>query len=177
MKDRIIGAVRGVEDPEVPVTLFDLGVLRSVEVEGLDVLVVLRPTRLGCPGRERMERDVIAAVRRIDDRCDVTVNWEDAAWNTAEVSPRGREVLKEFGFAIGTEAVGCPYCSSTSVVREGDFGGALCKVPYTCRRCGSTFDVMRSTAPSSFPPPVSIPVSTPRRGQRGPCRMEPTGDS
>lgn len=165
VNDRIVEAIRRVEDPEVPVTLFDLGVLRSIEVVGLDVLVLLRPTRLGCPGRERMEHDVITAVRRIDARYAVTVNWEDVAWNSAEVSAHGRDVLREFGFATNTQAVACPYCSSELVVREGDFGGALCKVPYTCRECGSTFDVMRSTTPSLNP--VSVRVSAPMNRSAG----------
>ncbi len=147
--ERIHRAVREVEDPEVPVTLADLGVLRSVDIDELHVDVLLRPTRLGCPGRDRMERDVIAAVHRVDDRFQVSVTWETAVWTDSAVTARGREVLKEFGFAVNASRVICPYCSSREVVKAGDFGGALCKLPYTCRVCGSTFDVLRSAAPAA----------------------------
>ena len=145
--DRLHHAINSVEDPEIPVTLADLGVLRSVEVSGQDVRVVLRPTRLGCPGRDRMERDLVAAVRGVDDRYQVSVDWETVAWTDDDVTARGREVLKEFGFAVGITDVACPYCSSADVAKQGDFGGALCKLPYTCRACGSTFDIMRSSVP------------------------------
>ena len=145
--DLVHQAIKDVEDPEIPVTLFDLGVLRSVEVVGDDIRVVLRPTRLGCPGRDRMERDLISAVQQVDQRYRVAVDWESVAWTDEDVTARGREVLREFGFAVDIADAACPYCSSRDVAKQGDFGGALCKLPYNCRACGSTFDVMRSSVP------------------------------
>jgi len=138
-------ALAKVEDPEVPVTLLDLGVLRSVTVDADRVVVLLRPTRLGCPGRDRMERDVTTAVHAVDPHLAVEVAWEPLPWREQDVTPAGRAALKDIGYAVllGGPAR-CPYCGSEDAKSEGEFGGALCKAPYTCRSCGSTFDAMRS---------------------------------
>lgn len=138
-------ALAKVEDPEIPVALLDLGVLRGVTVDGTRVLVQLRPTRLGCPGRNNMERDVAAAVKTVDPSLTVEVDWELLPWREQDVTPAGKAALEKIGYAVllGGPAR-CPYCASEDVRSDGEFGGALCKVPYTCRACGSTFDAMRS---------------------------------
>ncbi len=138
-------ALAKVEDPEIPVALLDLGVLRGVTVDGTRVLVRLRPTRLGCPGRSTMERDVAAAVKTVDPSLTVEVDWELLPWREQDVTPAGKAALESIGYAVllGGPAR-CPYCTSEDVRSDGEFGGALCKLPYTCRACGSTFDAMRS---------------------------------
>ena len=140
-------AVRKVEDPEIPITLGDLGVLRSIDVREDSLRVVLRPTRLGCPARDRMERDIADAARRVLPALRVDVEWEAEPWSESDVTSTGRAVLRAFGYADGTTVeTECPYCGSAAVRADGSFGGALCKLPWTCRACGSTFDVLRSTA-------------------------------
>jgi len=143
---RIRGAIATVEDPEVPVTLVDLGVVREVNVGPGSVRVVLRPTRLGCPARGEMAQRVRHAVLEVDPDAEVQVDWELSAWNGEDVSDPGREVLIQFGYADPAMSdQSCPYCGSAEVRKEGAFGGAVCKVPYTCRGCGSTFDALRSS--------------------------------
>lgn len=142
----VTAVVRTVEDPEVPVTLYDLGVLRDVVVGQDGVRVLLRPTRLGCPARERMERDIVFAVRAAAGEVPVEVEWEMRTWTDADVSVVGRTALEGIGYALllGGPAR-CPYCDSDDARRDGAFGGALCKSPFTCRACGSTFDALRSS--------------------------------
>lgn len=139
-------AIAAVEDPEVPVTLSDLGVLRRVEVRDGSVRVVLRPTRLACPARGEMARRVSRAVAGVAPGTQVSVDWELSAWQGAEVAPVGREVLVQIGYADPAAGqVRCPYCGSGEARRDGAFGGAVCKVPYSCRGCGSTYDVLRGS--------------------------------
>jgi ring-1,2-phenylacetyl-CoA epoxidase subunit PaaD len=145
--DDVESAVRKVEDPEIPITLVDLGVLRSIEFRDDSLRVVLRPTRLGCPARDRMEHDIAEAARSIRPAMSVDVEWEAEPWSESDVTSIGRSILRAFGYADGTTTdTECPYCGSADVRAEGSFGGALCKLPWTCRACGSTFDVLRSTA-------------------------------
>ena len=55
--------VRAVDDPELPhVTIGDLGMVRSVEVDGNAAHVRLTPTYTGCPATEQIRSDVEAAV-------------------------------------------------------------------------------------------------------------------
>src|SRR5690606_4763651 len=54
-----------VTDPEIPVlTIEDLGVLRSVEVDDDSVAVTLTPTYSGCPAMDAMSTDVRLALER-----------------------------------------------------------------------------------------------------------------
>jgi ring-1,2-phenylacetyl-CoA epoxidase subunit PaaD len=147
LEDRIRAAVATVEDPEVPITLADLGVLRDIRFADGAVRVVLRPTRLACPARDEMARRVRQAVRSAAAEVQVDVDWEMSAWRGCDVSERGTAVLLQIGYADPTSAgaSGCPYCGSTDVRSEGTFGGAVCKVPFSCRACGSTFDELKGS--------------------------------
>lgn len=145
-----VAAVRAsvdlVEDPEVPITLSDLGVVRAVAVEDDGFVITLRPTRLACPARPEMERRVRAAVADAAPGVPVEVRWELAEWQSADVSRRGSTVLVQIGYANpAVDTARCPYCDSADVRREGSFGGSVCKTPYTCRSCGSPFDLLRNT--------------------------------
>ena len=147
LEDRVRAAVATVEDPEVPITLQDLGVVRDVRVTGAQVRVVLRPTRLACPARGEMARRVDAAVRSAAPDVDVEVDWEIATWRGSDVSDRGTEVLLQIGYAdpgLGASTA-CTFCGSADVRSEGAFGGSVCKVPFSCRSCGSTYDALKGS--------------------------------
>lgn len=144
--DAIRTALSQVEDPEVPVTLADLGVLRAVAMIDGRVRVTLVPTRLGCPGRGEMERRVRHAVKDAAPHLTVDVEWQMTAWDERDITECGRQVLGEAGYVAGVGAAPvCPYCSSERIERTAEFGGSLCKVPYACQSCGSTFDALRGT--------------------------------
>ena len=135
---RVREAVSAVQDPEIPVPLSDLGVLRKVEIDVGQVRILLRPTRLACPGRERMRRDVEEAVRAVAPEAEVRIEWEMSGWTAQQVSPEGRTLLADLGFSV-LEHPTCPYCGGDSR-RDAEFGGSVCKRPFTCRACGSTWD-------------------------------------
>jgi ring-1,2-phenylacetyl-CoA epoxidase subunit PaaD len=147
LEDRVRAAVATVEDPEVPITLQDLGVVRDVRVAGGEARVVLRPTRLACPARSEMARRVHEAVRSAAPDVHVEVDWEIATWSGSDVSDRGTQVLLQIGYAdpgVGASAA-CPFCGSGDVRSEGAFGGSVCKVPFSCRSCGSTYDALKGS--------------------------------
>lgn len=145
---RALGAV---EDPEVPVTLRDLGVLRDVAFDGDRVTVRLVPTRVGCPARDVMARRVRDAARSVDPDLDFVVEWDLRTWTARDVSAGGCAALRGAGYAVGPAGIRCPYCDATDVRRDGSYGGSLCKRPYSCRACGSTFELLRSAEPE---PPI-----------------------
>lgn len=140
----IRNALAQVEDPEIPITLMDLGVIRSVRVDGPKVHVYMVPTRLGCPGREEMARRVRAAVSDVAPEADVDVEWGMETWTPASITHEGEKILEQHGYTSSGSTAQCPYCGSRDARQEGMFGGSLCKTPFTCRSCGSTFDALRS---------------------------------
>jgi ring-1,2-phenylacetyl-CoA epoxidase subunit PaaD len=145
-------AIGAVEDPEMPVTLVDLGVVRSVDVAGQSIRVVLRPTRLGCPARDEMARRIRAAAAGVAPDVPLDLQWETSPWNAADVTAQGGQALMEIGYsAPGAESISCPFCNSADVRNEGPFGGSVCKVPFSCRSCGSAFDALKSGGSADRP--------------------------
>ncbi|WP_416519470.1 1,2-phenylacetyl-CoA epoxidase subunit PaaD [Streptomyces achromogenes] len=90
-----------VPDPELPVlTLRELGVLRAVHLHDTDAVEVdLTPTYTGCPAIEAMSVDIERVLRAHGMR-EVTVRTVlSPAWSTDDITPEGREKLREFGIA------------------------------------------------------------------------------
>ena len=141
----IVAAVREVQDPEIDITLADLGVLRDVAVEGDTVRLSLVPTRVACPARSEMERRLRAAVAGVRPAAAVSIDWTDGGWQPSDVSARGLRVLNDCGYAAAEHADRCPYCASADIAQAGAFGGSVCKIPFSCRSCGSCFDLLRSS--------------------------------
>lgn len=142
---QLLEAVAQVEDPEVPVTLKDLGVLQAVTQSEHGVHVLLRATKIGCPGKSRMVKDIEAACAAIGAGIQVTVEWDLAPWKPDDVSETGKIALKDFGIVLNAPAeIKCPYCSSGNTEMLSDYGGSICKAPFRCSSCGSMFDRLRS---------------------------------
>ena len=99
MVNDVDALVRSVDDPELPhVTIGELGMVRSVVVEGSRALVRLTPTYTGCPATEQIQADVEAAV--------VAAGYEPAvefvmtpAWTTDDITAAGRAKLRAAGIA------------------------------------------------------------------------------
>jgi ring-1,2-phenylacetyl-CoA epoxidase subunit PaaD len=145
-----------VVDPEVPVlTIEDLGVLRSVRVDGERVTVEITPTYSGCPAIDAM-RDDIVSVLAAAGYDNVSVRSVLApAWTTDWMSEAGRAKLTEFGIAApvargtgGPISLGlgirCPHCGSMHTRELSHFGSTSCKALYVCQRCLEPFDYFKA---------------------------------
>ncbi len=150
--DQLADVVAGVSDPEIDVSLRDLGVLRSVSLTEDQIQVHLTPTRLGCPALGEIARRVRSALTDAAPGHGIEIVWDRGAWQPAAVTPVGHDALRMAGYRVAGTAPTCPYCGSEDVLRAGRFGGAVCKVPYDCRGCGSLFDVIGTAGCSAVLP-------------------------
>ncbi|MEJ1087142.1 1,2-phenylacetyl-CoA epoxidase subunit PaaD [Microbacterium sp. Mu-80] len=144
-----------VADPEVPVlTIEDLGVLRAVQVDETDrVIVEITPTYSGCPAMDAIRDDIVLALTA-DGFADVEVRTVlSPAWTTDWMSEEGKRKLTEYGIAppSGHAAVRqgpvrlvlsirCPRCGSLDTREVSRFGSTSCKALYECRACLEPFD-------------------------------------
>jgi ring-1,2-phenylacetyl-CoA epoxidase subunit PaaD len=137
------GLVASVVDPEIPVlTIADLGILRSVELDDDRVTVTITPTYSGCPAMRQIEDDVAAALRRAGiDEFEVRVS-HHPAWTTDWITEEGIRKLAEFGIAPPSriDEVVCPRCASDRPRLVSAFGSTACKALMVCSRCGEPFD-------------------------------------
>jgi metal-sulfur cluster biosynthetic enzyme len=93
----VLGALSEVLDPELPVSVTDLGLIRGVEVHGSTVRVRITYTTLGCPCTELIQEDVEERLLRLDGVERVEVEETFDAWTRQDVSPRGLLALRRVG--------------------------------------------------------------------------------
>jgi metal-sulfur cluster biosynthetic enzyme len=90
-------ALREVFDPEYPISLVDLGLIRGVEVEGSKAKIKLTYTCMGCPAMDMIQDDVRDRILEMDgiDEVAIEVVWE--TWSRKDITPFGRKQLKDVG--------------------------------------------------------------------------------
>jgi FeS assembly SUF system protein len=98
LTDDLIGALKSVYDPEIPVDVYELGLIYRVDVsDARDVTVDMTLTAPGCPVAEHMPRWVEDAVRSVDGVGDVVVNMVfDPPWDPSRMSDEARVALNMF---------------------------------------------------------------------------------
>ncbi len=94
-------ALREVMDPEIPISLVDLGLIYDVRREGARVEVDLTFTATACPCMAFIHFDIQDRLQREPGVDEVKVNevWTPA-WTKARISPEGREMLKTMGVSM-----------------------------------------------------------------------------
>ena len=67
LKDKIIDALKQVHDPEIPVNIYDLGLIYSIELKpGKHVDITMTLTNMGCPVAGYLVQSVEAAAKSVD---------------------------------------------------------------------------------------------------------------
>jgi len=92
LREPIVAALRGVHDPEIPVNIYDLGLIYSIDIaETGAVAIDMTLTAPGCPVAGMMPLMVKSAVERVEGvkGADVTLVW-DPPWNQERMSEEAR---------------------------------------------------------------------------------------
>ena len=93
----IIGALKTVYDPEIPVDIYELGLIYGIEEEEDNVKVKMTLTAPGCPVAEEMPKWVEDAVREVEGVKDVNVEMVfDPPWDMSLMSDEARVTLNMF---------------------------------------------------------------------------------
>ncbi|HLE50625.1 MAG TPA: 1,2-phenylacetyl-CoA epoxidase subunit PaaD [Anaerolineales bacterium] len=144
-----------VKDPEIPVvSVVEMGLIRSVGLDGETVIITMTPTFAGCPALQVMQREITnrlhqGGVREV--RVQITFS---PPWSTDWITPLARQKLKDFGLAPPprhagridlalSTAVACPYCNSENTSLKNDFGPTLCRAIYVCNNCQQPFEYFK----------------------------------
>jgi metal-sulfur cluster biosynthetic enzyme len=92
-------ALADVEDPEYPISIVDMGLVRGVEVKGARAVVKLTYTSMGCPCQDLIKADVRERVLQVDGIEEVTVEEVFEEWRREHISARGVKALRRLGVA------------------------------------------------------------------------------
>jgi metal-sulfur cluster biosynthetic enzyme len=97
----LLTALEDVEDPEIAISIVDLGLVVDVREESGHVHVDLTLTAMGCPGVDMILDDVRARLLREPDvrSVEVEIVW-DPIWTKDRLSATGRAQLREMGIAL-----------------------------------------------------------------------------
>jgi len=102
-RSRIIDALRTVYDLEIPVNVYDLGLIRDLKINGDRVYIKMTWTSPLCPYGPLMTRMVEEAVKRVEGVADVEVEVElNPPWTPKELTEDGR---KQMEMLFGKETV------------------------------------------------------------------------
>ena len=93
LRDQVVEVIKTVYDPEIPVNIFELGLIYKVDVNEAnnDVLIEMTLTSPNCPAAQSMPGEVEMKARSVDGVGDVIVEivW-DPPWTQEHMSEAAR---------------------------------------------------------------------------------------
>ena len=99
--DAIWDALRAVPDPEMAISIVDMGLVVAAERVGSSAQVTLTYTAMGCPAMEMIEEDIRAALLALPGvgAVEIETVWEPV-WTKSRLSADGRDALMLQGVAL-----------------------------------------------------------------------------
>ena len=99
--DMLWDALRDVPDPEMGISLVDMGLIVSARREDDVALVTLTYTAMGCPGMNMIEEDIQTRLLQVPGIRTVEIEtvWEPV-WTKARLTDEGRDALLLAGVAV-----------------------------------------------------------------------------
>jgi FeS assembly SUF system protein len=94
----VIDAVSTVYDPEIPVNIYELGLIYAIDIEDDGAIKVeMTLTAPGCPSAQELPELVRQAILSVPGvtRCDVDVVW-DPPWDPSRMSEEARLAVNMF---------------------------------------------------------------------------------
>ena len=82
IKDKIIDEISKIYDPEIPVNIYELGLIYDIEVSGRKAKIKMTLTTPNCPVAESLPKEVKESTMQVEeiDEVDLELVW-DPPWN------------------------------------------------------------------------------------------------
>ena len=89
--EAVIDALKDIYDPEIPVNIYDLGLVYNVEISNAHAIVTMTLTTPNCPVAESMPGEIEMRVGAVPGVCTAEVNlvWEPA-WDPQKMSDEAK---------------------------------------------------------------------------------------
>jgi FeS assembly SUF system protein len=92
LKPRIVEALQSINDPELPMNIYDLGLVYALEIyDGGRVRILMTLTTPGCPAAQEFPVQVAQVVKSVPgvSDCEVEIVWEPP-WTAERISIEDR---------------------------------------------------------------------------------------
>ena len=98
LEEKIIEAMRTVYDPELPLNIYDLGLIYTIEIDDMaQVQVTMTLTNPACPVAGTLPKEVEQAIQKVADvkQAQVTLTWTPP-WSKDRLSPEHQILFSTF---------------------------------------------------------------------------------
>lgn len=105
IKEKIIEKLKMVYDPEIPVNIYDLGLIYTIDLQTKDnylyCTIDMTLTSPACPVAGSLLDQVQYAAKHVDEVDEVTVNLVfNPPWDMSKLSQEGKEIMMLNGAAL-----------------------------------------------------------------------------
>ncbi len=99
-REQVIDVLKTVFDPEIPVNIWDLGLVYTLETAGNDVAITMTLTAPGCPVGPMIATEIENKLQSIGaGSVSVEFVWSPP-WSTEKVTPDGKIHLQMMGIPV-----------------------------------------------------------------------------
>ena len=87
LKEKVIDEIKKIYDPEIPVNIYELGLIYDVSIIEKNVKVKMTLTTPNCPVAESLPKEVKESIMELDgvDKVDLDLVWEPP-WDKSMMS-------------------------------------------------------------------------------------------
>ena len=87
LKEKVIEEIKKIYDPEIPVNIYELGLIYDISVKDKNIKVKMTLTTRNCPVAESLPKEVKASIMEIKgvDKVDLDLVWEPP-WDKSMMS-------------------------------------------------------------------------------------------
>ncbi len=87
LKEKVIAEIKKIYDPEIPVNIYELGLIYDIIINNSEVKVKMTLTTPNCPVAESLPKDVKDSILEIDgvSKVDIDLVW-DPPWDKSMMS-------------------------------------------------------------------------------------------
>lgn len=94
LENQIIKTLRKIPDPELGISIWDLGLIYDIQIKEGKVLILMTLTSVGCPLFEYIEESVKKEIKKIKEVKSVTINLTfEPAWTIEKMSKKAQAKL------------------------------------------------------------------------------------
>ena len=87
LKEKVIAEIKKIYDPEIPVNIYELGLIYDISIKDKDVSVKMTLTSPNCPVADWLPESVKQSIKRVEGVADVDLKlvW-DPPWDKSKMS-------------------------------------------------------------------------------------------
>ena len=101
LSEKIIAELKQIFDPEIPINIYDLGFIYSVDINEDKVHIQMTLTVPGCPMHQILTREVKERIGKVEGVSEVEVELTfEPRWSVERISEEGKQKLREMGYRI-----------------------------------------------------------------------------